>query len=92
MDEDRYNNRQLERIIDQQSTDIKDYLAEVINPLTTQVTLTNGRVRSLEGYRNLLVGFCSCMVLIVIPTLAFLALQIFTNSNNIAALTAIIKQ
>lgn len=46
--EERYNNRQIERMLDSQSSDIKEHITSVISPLTIQVTKTNGRVRWLE--------------------------------------------
>lgn len=46
--EERYNNRQIERMLDSQSGDIKEHITSVISPLTIQVTKTNGRVRWLE--------------------------------------------
>lgn len=46
--EERYNNRQIERMLDSQSSDLKEHITSVISPLTIQVTKTNGRVRWLE--------------------------------------------
>jgi len=47
-EEERYNNRQIERMFDEQSKDIKDHIDRAITPLTFQVTKTNGRVGILE--------------------------------------------
>lgn len=47
-DEERYNNRQIERMLDSQSQDLKNHFDESIRPLTEQVTKTNGRVKDLE--------------------------------------------
>lgn len=48
MTEERYNNRQFERQLDQQSSDLKEHMVLLINPLTEQVKKTNGRVTRLE--------------------------------------------
>lgn len=47
-DEIRYNNRQIERMLDSQSQDLKEHMEKTIQPLVTQVTRTNGRVTELE--------------------------------------------
>lgn len=47
-DETPYNNRQIERMLDNQSTDLKQHFDETIEPLAEQVGQTNGRVKSLE--------------------------------------------
>lgn len=47
-EEERYSNRQIERMLDEQSTDIKHHIDTAINPLTIQVMKTNGRVGILE--------------------------------------------
>lgn len=46
--EKRYNNRQFERQLDQQSDDLKEHMALLIAPLTEQVKKTNGRVSRQE--------------------------------------------
>lgn len=45
MDEERYNNRQIERMFDEQSIDLKQYFDSKIEPLVRQVTITNGTVK-----------------------------------------------
>jgi len=46
--EERYNNRQIERLLDTQSTDIKEHMDMKIAPLLAQVLKTNGRVNFNE--------------------------------------------
>lgn len=50
-DEIRYNNRQIERMLDSQSQDLKEHIDSTIAPLLAQVTKTNGRVTELERKR-----------------------------------------
>lgn len=44
MKEERYNNRQIEKMLSEQSADIKEHMDLKIAPLLTQVLKTNGRV------------------------------------------------
>ena len=44
-EEERYNNRQIERMLDEQSKELKEHFSLLINPLTQQVTKTNGTVK-----------------------------------------------
>ncbi len=44
-EEERYNNRQIERMLDEQSKELKEHITLLINPLTMQVTKTNGTVK-----------------------------------------------
>jgi len=55
-DEERYNNRQIERMLDEQSKDIKDHMDMKIAPLLTQVLKTNGRVNFNEKMIYLAMG------------------------------------
>lgn len=44
-EEERYNNRQIERMLDEQSKELKEHISLLISPLTKQVMLTNGTVK-----------------------------------------------
>ncbi len=59
VDEERYNNRQIERMFDEQKTefrkglesqsdDLKEHIDLALKPILEQVTKTNGRVTKLE--------------------------------------------
>lgn len=61
MDEERYNNRQIERMLDSQSQELKDYFDKSLKPLIEQVTKTNGRVSTLELRRENQAGFNRAM-------------------------------
>lgn len=47
-DEPRYSNRQIERMLDQQSIDLKIHIDKATNPILVQTSKTNGRVTKLE--------------------------------------------
>lgn len=61
MTEERYNNRQIERMLDLQSEDIKKHISSAITPILIQVTRTNGRVTELELSRATQRGFNKAM-------------------------------
>lgn len=44
-------------------------IANTLQKIETQTTLTNGRVRWLEKMIWLSIGFCSCVTLLIIPVL-----------------------
>lgn len=44
-EEERYNNRQIERMLDEQSKELKEHISLLIRPLTEQVMKTNGTVK-----------------------------------------------
>lgn len=60
------------REIDRMFGEIRDSFTSqnvVLNEIKTQVKTTNGRVSSLEKWRYVVVGFCSCITLILLPLL-----------------------
>lgn len=61
---------------------------EILKDLADKVGYTNGRVRSLQLWRQYILGGMTVLGFIVVPTLGFLAYQVFQNTNNIAGLTA----
>lgn len=48
MSEAPFNNREIDAKLKAQSDDLKLYMQSVINPLTTQVTYTNGKLKRLS--------------------------------------------
>lgn len=56
MTEMRFDNREIDKKIADQSIDLKSYIEKSLAPLIAQVTYTNGKLRRLE--RNLLVVSC----------------------------------
>lgn len=49
VDEERYSNRQIERLLDEQSKDIKEHIDAKTEPILSQTTRTNGRVNNNEA-------------------------------------------
>lgn len=66
-----YSNRQIERMFDTQSTDIKTHISSEVAPLTEQVKATNGRLRFVEKLMWTAMGAVSVLV----PWAAWLTLQ-----------------
>lgn len=54
--EPRYNNRQVEKMLSEQSADIKEHMDLKIAPLLTQVLKTNGRVSFNEKMVYVAIG------------------------------------
>lgn len=48
VDEERYSNRQVERLLDEQSKDIMRHIDDATAPILAQTTKTNGRVTKNE--------------------------------------------
>lgn len=71
-EEERYNNRQIERMLDEQSRDIKGHMDAAIAPLVIQVTKTNGRVSVMEK----MVWMAAGAVVILTPFCVYLATKV----------------
>jgi hypothetical protein len=70
MTEQPFSNREIDKKFQDQSTDLKLYMASLINPLTTQVSYTNGKVKRLT------------LVLTIVATAT--ATLLFTNGSELA--------
>lgn len=86
MDEEaRYNNRQIERMLDSQSQDLKKHMEDTIAPLLAQVTKTNGRVTTLEFKRASQEGFMKAMAVAggigFTVLMALFGWSLYTTSN-----------
>jgi hypothetical protein len=78
-EEERYNNRQIERMLDEQSTDIKGHMDAAIAPLIVQTTKTNGRVGVMEK----MVWMAAGAVVILTPFTYYLATEIGTIKDDL---------
>lgn len=78
-EEIRYSNRQIERMLDQQSKDIKEHISLVITPLTEQVTKTNGTVKWQT--KLLYIGIGALMLLT--PWAGWVTTQLLANKNYV---------
>lgn len=71
MTETRYNNRQIEKMLGEQSSDIKEHIDLKISPLLTQVLKTNGRVSFNEKMIYIAIGALA----IITPVLSWFLLD-----------------
>lgn len=78
-DEERYNNRQVEKMFDDQSRDIKSHVDMKIEPLTAQVTKTNGTVAWQT--KLLYTGLGALMLLV--PWAGWVTTQILENEDSL---------
>lgn len=60
----------LNREIDEKFKDIMDGLGRI----ERQTTKTNGRVDKLEGWRDRILGFCTCITVLLLP-IVFMAIN-----------------
>lgn len=67
-EEERYSNRQIERLLDEQSRDIKEHIDTKTNPIIVQTTRTNGRVSNLEVWRGRILGGMA-VITVLLPIL-----------------------
>jgi hypothetical protein len=68
MDAQPYTNREM----DMKFAEIKDILLgqnEQMGEIKAQVKTTNGRVSSLEKWKIFVIGFCTCITVLMIPLL-----------------------
>lgn len=93
-DEERYNNRQIERMFEEQSKDIKDHIDMVTTPILEQTTKTNGRLLSAEGeitqiriWRGWMTGGMA-IIMIVLPVvvglMTWMVIQVVTIDHTIS--------
>lgn len=82
-EEERYNNRQIEKMFSEQSEDLKDHFDQKIEPLTTAVNKTNGRV----GWLEKMVWLATGAVIILTPLTYWLATQVVNEKTEQATIT-----
>tara|TARA_R110000850_G_scaffold61209_1_gene139976 strand:- start:1235 stop:1537 length:303 start_codon:yes stop_codon:yes gene_type:complete len=71
MEEPRYNNRQVEKMLKQSTDDIKEFISLKVDPLAAAVTYTNGKVRFNEKMIYMALG----AMLLVTPMLSWFILD-----------------
>lgn len=96
-EEERYNNRQVERMLEHQSADLKSYMDMVTKPILEQVLKTNGRVtvneKDIVGYkvwRGWMTGGMAVIMIIlplVVGFMTWLGLSVMKFDNRIGGLT-----
>lgn len=80
-EEERYSNRQIERMLDDQSTDIKKHIDLTVAPLLAQVKKTNGRV----GWLEKMVWMACGAVVILAPLTTVMVSQVIQLKDLISA-------
>lgn len=71
MGEQRYNNRQVEKMMKESTDEIKTFISLKVDPLTKQVTYTNGKVRFNEKMIYMALG----SLVLVVPMLSWFLLD-----------------
>lgn len=100
-DEERYSNRQIERLLDEQSKDIKAHIDLVTQPILSQVLKTNGRVTANEkdivGYkvwRGWMTGgmaFVMVILPIAVSVLGWMVMSLIKFEREISTLSEILR-
>jgi 3-methyladenine DNA glycosylase/8-oxoguanine DNA glycosylase len=85
--------------LDEKFRSIEDKLDEqfeaqnkVLFDIKDQTTKTNGRVGSLEGWRQYNTGGLTMLAIVIVPALGFLAYMVIQTANHVSAIDAIITQ
>lgn len=78
-EEERYNNRQIERMFDEQSADIKEHFDTALAPVIAQTTKTNGRVGIIEK----MVWMAAGAVVILTPFTYYLATEVANLKDDL---------
>lgn len=73
-EEERYSNRQFERMLDDQNKVLKEHMSLLITPLTTQVTKTNGTVKWQTKMLYMALG----ALILLVPWAGWVTTQILT--------------
>lgn len=88
-EEERYSNRQIERLLDEQSKDIMRHIDDATAPILAQTTKTNGRVTvnerditSARVWRGWLTGGLGVLTLLV-PMIVGIQVWMFLQIMNI---------
>lgn len=74
--------------IEEKMDDHFEATTTILKDLAEKVGFTNGKVRSLQLWRQFILGGISVLIVIVVPTLGFLAYQVIQNQAHISALNA----
>lgn len=100
--EERYSNRQIERLLDEQSKDIKRHIDDKTTPILTQTMKTNGRVTTAEKdivnqkvWRGWMVGgltVISILLPVVVAVQAWQLLAIIKQEEVLGGLPGTVKE
>ncbi len=92
-EEERYSNRQIERMLELQSHDLKEHIDKATQPILSQVIKTNGRVNKAEEdivnykiWRGWMTGGMAMLMIfvpIIIGFLTFIGLRVINFDNMV---------
>lgn len=63
------SNVRLEQALESLAQKVEEVIIPDIGEIKLQTKLTNGRVTSLESWRNRAIGFCACLSVLAVPVL-----------------------
>lgn len=76
--EEPFRNREIREMF----SDVKESLSEI----KKQTTLTNGKVADLKLWKGIFSGAIAVILVVVLPLMAWVLVQVATQSNSIAVL------
>lgn len=91
MEDTPYSNREIKEkfsFLAEKMDDHFDATTAVLIDIKEQTTRTNGRVRSLEGWRQFLLGAIAVLTAVFLPLSGWLASLALNNANKLAAVAA----
>jgi hypothetical protein len=85
-EEERYSNRQIERMLENQTHDLKEHMSNLTAPILAQVLKTNGRMNKAEqdivnqkvwrGWQNGAIAVLGVFFPIILGILTFLTMRV----------------
>lgn len=79
VEEERYTNRQIERMLESQTEDLKEHLDIRLEPIAVQVKKTNGRVNWIEKMVYLAIG----ALIILAPLMTWSLMQLVNLKDSL---------
>jgi hypothetical protein len=70
--------REVSALISEQSRSHREQ-AEVLEKILLQTQKTNGRVNKLEKWQTFVIGFCTCLTVLVLPIAFFIIKEFLLN-------------
>lgn len=93
-DEERYSNRQIEKLLSEQSSDLKEHIDHATRPILEQTTKTNGRlgkaeedIKDLRIWRGWMTGGMAVIIIIlpvVVGLMTWMVIKIVNVDHTIS--------